>query len=180
MVMPPLLEHRARIARAAEERGALETRVANLRAQLAEQSGLAAAARAAATEREESVQAKAALQVEIESEIATDEEAKRGLRSREQQLDEALRPLERDAQAVEFERERFIEELSGDLAAFGRRLSEDARLRRWYPKLHFAVHSNLPLTTEVPAEGDTAAREGLARQQAAALAVYWEGQHACL
>ncbi|MCX5977923.1 MAG: AAA family ATPase [Chloroflexi bacterium] len=117
----------ARITRAAEERGALETRVANLRAQLAEQSGLATAARAAATQREEGVQAKAALQVEIESEIATDEEAKRGLRTREQHLDEALRPLERDAQAVEFERERFIEELSGDLAAFGRRLSEDRR-----------------------------------------------------
>ena len=166
----------SRIARAAEERGALETRVANLRAQLAEQTGLAAAARAAATEREESVQAKAALQVEIESEIATDEEAKRGLRSREQQLDEALRPLERDAQAVEFERERFIEELSGDLAAFGRRLSEDARLAAGIPS---ALRGAAPAADdEVPAEGDTAAREGLARQQAAALAVYWEGQHA--
>jgi chromosome segregation protein len=31
---------------------------------------------------------------------------------------------------------------------------------------------------EVPAEGETAAREGLARQQAAALVEYWEGQHA--
>ncbi|RLT23321.1 MAG: hypothetical protein DWI32_00330, partial [Candidatus Aquidulcis sp.] len=165
-----------RITRAAEERGALETRVANLRAQLAEQSGLATAARAAAAQREESVQAKAALQVEIESEIATDEEAKRGLRSREQQLDEALRPLERDAQAVEFERERFIEELSGDLAAFGRRLSEDARLAAGIPvSLRTTATAD---EAEVPAEGDTAAREGLARQQAAALAVYWEGQHA--
>lgn len=166
----------ARITRAAEERGALETRVANLRAQLAEQSGLATAARAAATQREESVQAKAALQVEIESEIATDEEAKRGLRAREQQLDEALRPLERDAQAVEFERERFIEELSGDLAAFGRRLSEDARLAAGIPA---ALRTTAPADdAEVPADGDTAAREGLARQQAAALALYWEGQHA--
>jgi chromosome segregation protein len=165
----------ARITRAAEERGALETRVANLRAQLAEQSGLATAARAAATQREEGVQAKAALQVEIESEIATDEEAKRGLRSREQHLDEALRPLERDAQAVEFERERFIEELSGDLAAFGRRLSEDARLAAGIPD---ALRTSAPADdAEIPAEGDTAAREGLARQQAAALAVYWEGQH---
>ncbi len=166
----------ARITRAAEERGALETRSANLRAQLAEQSGLAAAARAAATQREETVQAKAALQVEIESEIATDEEAKRGLRSREQQLDEALRPLERDAQAVEFERERFIEELSGDLAAFGRRLSEDARLAAGIP---VALRTTAPADdAEAPADGDTAAREGLARQQAAALALYWEGQHA--
>jgi len=165
----------ARITRAAEERGALETRVANLRAQLAEQSGLATAARAAATQREEGVQAKAALQVEIESEIATDEEAKRGLRSREQHLDEALRPLERDAQAVEFERERFIEELSGDLAAFGRRLSEDARLAAGIPA---ALRTSAPADdAEIPAEGDTAAREGLARHQAAALAVYWEEQH---
>ncbi|MEI7605704.1 MAG: AAA family ATPase, partial [Chloroflexota bacterium] len=165
----------ARITRAAEERGALETRVANLRAQLAEQSGLATAARAAATQREEGVQAKAALQVEIESEIATDEEAKRGLRSREQHLDEALRPLERDAQAVEFERERFIEELSGDLAAFGRRLSEDARLAAGIPA---ALRTSAPADdAEIPTEGDTAAREGLARHQAAALAVYWEGQH---
>ncbi|NBP83263.1 hypothetical protein EBU60_05320, partial [bacterium] len=166
----------ARITRAAEERGSLETRVANLRAQLAEQSGLATAARAAATQREESVQAKATLQVEIESEIATDEEAKRGLRAREQQLDEALRPLERDAQAVDFERERFIEELSGDLAAFGRRLSEDARLAAGIPA---ALRTTAPADdAEVSADGDTAAREGLARQQAAALAVYWEGQHA--
>ena len=166
----------SRIARAAEERGALETRVANLRAQLAEQSGLAAAARAAATQREESVQAKAALQVDIESEIAADEEAKRGLRSREQQLDEALRPLERDAQAIEFERERFIEELSGDLAAFGRRLTEDARLAAGIPD---ALQAAAPADdAEVAADGDTAAREGLARQQAAALALHWEGGHA--
>ena len=134
----------ARIARAAEERGALETRVANLRAQLAEQSGLATAARAAASQREENVQAKAALQVEIESEIATDEEAKRSLRAREQQLDEALRPLERDAQAVEFEIERFIEELSGDLAAFGRRLSQDARLAAGIPVALRAAITDCP------------------------------------
>lgn len=165
----------ARIARAAEERGALETRSANLRAQLAEQSGLAAAARAAASDREESVQAKAALQVEIESEIATDEEKKRGLRTREQQLDEALRPLERDAQAAEFERERFIEELSGDLAAFGRRLSEDSRLAAGIPAELRTM--NAPHGEDVPADGDTALREGLARQQAAALTLYWEGRH---
>ena len=165
----------SRIARAAQERGALETRVANLRAQLAEQSGVAAAARAAATQREESVQAKAALQVEIESEIVRDEESKRGLRSREQQLDEALRPLEREAQAVEFERERFIEELSGDLAAFGRRLSEDVRLAAGIPS---ALRTAAPAdVTESPAEGETAAREGIARQQATALAEYWEGDH---
>ena len=166
----------ARITRAAEERGALETRSANLRAQLAEQSGLAAAARAAATQREENVQAKAALQVEIESEIATDEEAKRGLRAREQQLEEALRPLERDAQAVEFERERFIEELSGDLAAFGRRLSADLRLAAGIPvELRTAAHAD---DADAPADSDTAAREGLARRQAEALAIYWEGQRA--
>ena len=164
----------ARITRAAEERGALDMRVANLRAQLAEQSGRATAARDAASQREESVQAKAALQVEIESEIATDEEAKRGLRAREQQLDEALRPFERDAQAVEFERERFIEELSGDLAAFGRRLSEDARLAAGIPAL---LRTAAPADGAEVSAGDTAAREGLARQQAAALVVYWEAQH---
>lgn len=166
----------ARIARAAEERGALETRVANLRAQLAEQSGIAAAARAAAASREESVQAKAALQVDIESQIAADEEAKRGLRAREQQLDEALRPLERDAQAIEFERERFIEELSGDLAAFGRRLTADSRLAAGIPD---ALQAVAPTdAVDMPADGDTAVREGLARQQAAALALYWEGERA--
>ncbi|MFZ9352917.1 MAG: chromosome segregation protein SMC, partial [Candidatus Limnocylindrus sp.] len=166
----------ARIARAAEERGALETRVANLRAQLTEQSGLAAAARAAAAQREEGVQVKAALQVEIESEIAKDEEVKRGLRHREQQLDEALRPLERDAQAVEFERERFIEELSGDLAAFGRRLSEDPRLAAGIPvALRSAASAD---AAETLADGDAAVREELARKQAAALVIYWESQSA--
>lgn len=163
----------ARITRAAAERGALETRAANLRAQLAEGSGLATAARATASLREESVQSKAALQVEIESEIAADEELKRSLRAREGHLDEALRPLERDAQTVDFEHERFIAELSGDLSAFGRRLSEDPRLAAGIPA---ALRVATPINGEEPSDRDTAAREGLAEQQATALALYWEDQ----
>lgn len=166
----------ARIARAAEERGALEIRFAQLQAQRSEQAGLAAAAREAAAQREEQVQSRAALQVEIESEIAADEESKRGLRAREVQLDDALRPLERDAQAVEFERERFTEELSSDLAAFGRRLSDDPRLARGIPDGLRAVTSRDG--SESSTDTDAVAREGLAREQAAALVLYWEGEHA--
>ena len=123
----------ARVARAAQERGALETRSASLKAQLAEGAGLAAAARAAADQAEEQVQSRAALQIEIESEIARDEESKRSLRTREGELDIALRPIERDLQSIEFERERFVEELGGDLAAFGRRLADDPRLAAGIP-----------------------------------------------
>ena len=168
----------ARVARAAQERGALETRSANLKAQLAEGAGMAAAARAAADQREEQVQSRAALQIEIESEIARDEESKRSLRTREGELDVALRPIERDLQSIEFERERFVEELSGDLAAFGRRLADDPRLAVGIPgDLRNRPTDESSEAPTVSDEGETAARERLARQQAISLVAYWEMNH---
>ena len=167
------------VARAAQERGALETRSASLKAQLAEGAGLAAAARAAADQWEEQVQSRAALQIEIESEIARDEESKRSLRTREGELDIALRPIERDLQSIEFERERFVEELGGDLAAFGRRLADDPRLAAGIPD--DLRHRPTEESSEAPAasdEGETAARERFARQQAISLVAHWEMNHA--
>ena len=165
----------ARIARAAEERGALESRSATLQVERSDLIGRSEAAQVAVTEREGLVQTLAEQQEAIERESSADEERKRTLRGREGHLDEALRPLERDAQGLEFEYERLIEELSGDLAAFGRRLADDARIAMGIP-------SNLRSSLADPTDGDlsdaaggdgNAAREAIARQQAVALLEHW-------
>ena len=165
----------ARIARAAEERGALESRSAALQVERSDLVGRSEAAQVAVTERERLVQTLAEQQEAIERESAADEERKRTLRGREGHLDEALRPLERDAQGLEFEYERLIEELSGDLAAFGRRLADDARIAAGIP-------AHLRASVADPTEGEladavgsdnNAAREAIAREQAVALLEHW-------
>jgi chromosome segregation protein len=137
--------------------------------------GRSEAAQVAVAERERLVQTLAEQQEAIERESAADEERKRTLRGREGHLDEALRPLERDAQGLEFEYERLIEELSGDLAAFGRRLADDARIAAGIP-------AHLRTSVADPVEGDladaagsdnNAAREAIAREQAVALLEHW-------
>ena len=165
----------ARIARAAEERGALESRSAALQADRVELVGRSDAAHLAVTEREALVQRLAEQQQAIERESAAEDERKRVLRQRESDLDEALRPLERDAQALEFEYERLIEELAGDLVAFGRRLTADPR-----------IASGLPDEMRTTRGGDTSegeleeissearsAEDAAAREQAEALLEHW-------
>ncbi|MCX5979750.1 MAG: chromosome segregation protein SMC [Chloroflexi bacterium] len=165
----------ARIARAAEERGALESRSAALQVERSDLVGRSEAAQVAVTERERLVQTLAEQQEAIERESAADEERKRTLRSREAHLDEALRPLERDAQGLEFEYERLIEELSGDLAAFGRRLADDARIAAGIPahlRASVAEPTEGELTDAAGSDGN-AAREAAAREQAVALLDHW-------
>ena len=165
----------ARIARASQERGGLEARRASLQIERSELVGRADAAHVAVDERERLVQQLAEQQEGIERESAAEEERKRDLRSREAQLDEALRPLERDAQGLEFEYERLREELAGDLSAFGRRLVEDERIAAGIPQ-HLRQHPADDLNSE-PAEeaGDEglSAREAFAREQATALLEHW-------
>jgi chromosome segregation protein len=165
----------ARIARAAEERGALESRSAALQVERSDLIGRSEAAQVAVAERERLVQTLAEQQEAIERESAADEERKRTLRGREGHLDEALRPLERDAQGLEFEYERLIEELSGDLAAFGRRLADDARIAVGIPpNLRSSVADPTEGDLSAAADGDgNAAREAIARQQAVALLEHW-------
>ncbi len=169
----------ARIARAAQERGALEARSAALQGERVELVGRSDAAQLAVTEREALVQRLAGQQEAIERESAADDERKRSLRQRETLLDEALRPLERDAQGLDFEYERLMEELAGDLAAFGRRLAADPRIASGLP-------DELRVSTfDVRAEGeaveataeDGSAQDARARAQAAALLEHW-GQSA--
>ncbi len=165
----------ARIARAAEERGALESRSAALQVERSDLVGRSEAAQVAVTERERLVQTLAEQQEAIERESAADEERKRTLRGREAHLDEALRPLERDAQGLEFEYERLIEELSGDLAAFGRRLADDARIAAGIPahlRASVAETTEGELTDAAGSDGN-AAREAAAREQAVALLEHW-------
>ena len=165
----------ARIARAAEERGALESRSAALQVERSDLVGRSEAAQVAVTERERLVQTLAEQQEAIERESAADEERKRTLRGREAHLDEALRPLERDAQGLEFEYERLIEELSGDLAAFGRRLADDARIAAGIPahlRASVAETTEGELTDAAASDGN-AAREAAAREQAVALLEHW-------
>ncbi len=165
----------ARIARAAEERGALESRSAALQVERSDLVGRSEAAQVAVTERERLVQTLAEQQEAIERESAADEERKRTLRGREAHLDEALRPLERDAQGLEFEYERLIEELSGDLAAFGRRLADDARIAAGIPahlRASVAEPTEGELTDAAGSDGN-AAREAAAREQAVALLDHW-------
>ena len=165
----------ARIARAAEERGALESRSAALQADRVELVGRSDAAQLAVTEREVLVQRLAEQQEAIERESAADDERKRSLRQRESDLDEALRPLERDAQGLEFEYERLIEELAGDLAAFGRRLATDPRIATGLPEALRAA----PTEGRTEGEFDEAtaeersAQDARARAQAAALLEHW-------
>jgi chromosome segregation protein len=170
----------ARIARAAEERGALELRSAALQADRVELLGRSDAAQLAVAEREAMVQRLAEQQEAIERESAADDERKRSLRQRESDLDEALRPLERDAQGLEFEYERLIEELAGDLVAFGRRLATDPRIAKGLPdELRSARAEGAPESEleEVSSE-ERSAQDEVARAQAAALLDYWgsEGQ----
>ena len=111
----------------------------------------------------------------IERESAADDERKRALREREVHLDEALRPLERDAQGLEFEYERLVEELSGDLVAFGRRLSEDRRIAAGIPAL---LRTAVPDATSVSPETtvtseENSEQEATARKQAVALLSHW-------
>jgi chromosome segregation protein len=137
--------------------------------------GRSEAAQVAVTERERLVQTLAEQQEAIERESAADEERKRTLRGREAHLDEALRPLERDAQGLEFEYERLIEELSGDLAAFGRRLADDARIAAGIPahlRASVAETTEGELTDAAGSDGN-AAREAAAREQAVALLEHW-------
>ena len=165
----------ARIARAAEERGALESRSAALQVERSDLVGRSEAAQVAVAERERLVQTLAEQQEAIERESAADEERKRTLRGREAHLDEALRPLERDAQGLEFEYERLIEELSGDLAAFGRRLADDARIAAGIPahlRASVAEPTEGELTDAAGSDGN-AAREAAAREQAVALLEHW-------
>jgi chromosome segregation protein len=168
----------ARIARAAEERGALEARRSAIQAELAGHAGRAAAAGTLFAEREATLQQRLAELGAVESEIATDDERKRTLRERESHLDEAVRPLERDAQGLEFEWERFIEELAGDLATFGRRLAEDPRIASGIPSaLRRAPQSAEGAANEGGAgEGDVTNSEAVAREQAVALAASWGAQ----
>ena len=165
----------ARITRAAEERGALEARSASINAGRSELLGRSEAAQVAVTEREAQVQNLAEQQELIERESAADDERKRKLREREAHLDEALRPLERDAQGLEFEYERLVEELSGDLVAFGRRLSQDARIASGLPShLRAQATEEAELTPEGVASSEhNAAQEAFAREQAVALLGYW-------
>lgn len=164
----------ARIARAAEERGALELRSSSLQADRVELIGRSDAAHLAVTERERLVQQLVEQQEAIERESAMEDERKRATRQRESDLDEALRPLEREAQGLEFERERLVEELSGDLLAFGRRLADDPRIAAGLPSA-FRTSAG----TELGRDGDEAtgeeraAQEAIARSQAEALIEHW-------
>ena len=166
----------ARISRAAAERGALEARGAALRAELGDIAGRAEAARIAFAELDERVAALAAAQLAIEAETAAEEERKRRLRSDEEALDLRVRPLERESQSLDFEEERLLEELAGDLAAFGRRLSGDARIAAGIPAHLRAVEI---AAVETPADstaeegGDGATRDERAREQASALYAHW-------
>ena len=165
----------ARIARAAEERGAMESRSAALQADRVELVGRSDAAQLAVAEREALVQRLAEQQEAIERESAADDERKRSLRQRESDLDEALRPLERDAQGLEFEYERLIEELAGDLVAFGRRLATDPRIAKGLPdELRSARAEGAPEgeLEEVSSE-ERSAQDAVARAQAAALLDHW-------
>lgn len=165
----------ARIARAAEERGALESRSAVLQADRIELVGRSDAARMAVSERETQVQRLAEQQEGIERESAADDERKRSLRQRESDLDEALRPLERDAQSLEFEYERLIEELAGDLVAFGRRLATDPRIAKGLPDdLRATRAESAPegALEEVSSE-ERSVQDAVARAQAAALLDHW-------
>lgn len=174
----------ARINRAAAERGALEARRSAMQTELSDMLGRAEAARMAFAEREQHVAVVAAAQTAIESEIAADDDQKRRLRAEEEALDLRIRPLERESQALDFEEERFLEELAGDLAAFGRRLSEDARIAPGIPtELRWEDAQASPVVSrpeEVPTStGDESAeatsRERRAREQATALFAYWSG-----
>jgi chromosome segregation protein len=121
------------------------------------------------------VQRLAEQQEAIERESAADDERKRSLRQRESDLDEALRPLERDAQGLEFEYERLIEELAGDLVAFGRRLATDPRIAKGIPdELRAARAEGAPEGEfeEVSSE-ERSAQDAVARAQAAALLDHW-------
>ena len=163
-----------RVKRAAEERGALEGRRAALEAELVGHAGQMSAAISRCTEHESRVQERTVAQSAIETEAAEDDERKRDLRQREAHLDETVRPLERDAQGMEFEWERFIEELAGDLAAFSRRLTEDPRIAPGIPAA-LATPAVSPDGGEdgAAAADDTSSREALARSQALALAAHW-------
>jgi len=165
----------ARIARAAEERGSLESRSAALGVERSELVGRSEAAGVAVAEREGLVQVLAEQQEAIERESAADDERKRTLREREAHLDEALRPLERDAQGLEFEYERLVEELSGDLVAFGRRLSEDRRIAPGIPAhLRTAIADPTSTSAESTATSEeNSEREATAREQAIALLGHW-------
>jgi len=165
----------ARIARAAESRGAIDARSAALQAERVELVGRSDAAQLAVNEREDLVQRLVEQQEGIERETAADEERKRSLRQREAELDEALRPLERDAQGLEFEYERLIEELAGDLAAFGRRLASDPRIAAGLPDVLRASAAEEAAASE-PSEATEEERsedEARARTQAAALLEHW-------
>ena len=165
----------ARIARAAEERGALELRSSSLQADRVELIGRSDAAQLAVTERERLVQRLVEQQEAIERESAMEDERKRSTRQRESDLDEALRPLEREAQGLEFERERLVEELAGDLLAFGRRLADDPRIAAGLPSAFPSTSAG----TELGRDGDEAtgeeraAQEAIARSQAEALIEHW-------
>ncbi len=165
----------ARIARAAQERGALESRSATLQAERVELVGRSDAAQVAVVEREMLVQGLAEQQEGIERESAVDDDRKRTLRQHEAALDEALRPLERDAQGLEFEYERLLEELSGDLLAFGRRLLAEPRIKSALPA-HLQTVAPEPASGEgdaTPASEEGAAQDAVARLQAAALLEHW-------
>ena len=174
----------ARISRAAAERGALEARGAALRAELGEISGRAEAARIAFTERDQRVAVLAAAQIAIESEIAADDDQKRRLRAEEEALDLRMRPLERESQSLDFEEERLLEELAGDLATFGRRLSDDVRIAAGIPA-HLRGGDAQATSSTTAADGaaaspgddaaDASSRERRAREQATALFAHWSG-----
>ena len=170
----------ARIARAAEERGALELRSAALQADRVELVGISEAAQLAVAEREALVQRLSEQQEAIERESVADDQRKRSLRQRESELDEALRPLERDAQGLEFEYERLIEELASDLVAFGRRLETDPRISKGLPNELRAARAegSREGESEETSSEERSAQDAVARAQAAALLDYWgsEGQ----
>jgi chromosome segregation protein len=153
----------------------MESRGAALQADRVELVGRSDAAQLAVAEREALVQRLAEQQEAIERESAADDERKRSLRQRESDLDEALRPLERDAQGLEFEYERLIEELAGDLVAFGRRLATDPRIAKGLPdELRSARAEGAPEgeLEEVSSE-ERSAQDAVARAQAAALLDHW-------
>lgn len=165
----------ARIARAAGERGALEARSASLQADRVELVGRAEAAQLAVAERESLVQRLAEQQEAIERENSVDDERKRSLRQRESDLDEALRPLEREAQGLEFEYERLIEELASDLATFGRRLATDPRIAAGLPEALRGSPADVAPESDLDGESgeERVAQDARARAQAAALLEHW-------
>ena len=165
----------ARITRAAEERGTLEGRRLALAAELAEHAGRSTAAGALYEERHASVVRCESAQGAIEAEGTAFEERQRTLRNREVQLDEALRPLERDAQGLEFEWQRFVEELVGDLAAFGRRLTGDPRIA---PGIPANLLGSRARDEETGSAGPEPESEDTFRAQALALLDHWSTQPA--